>query len=285
MLRFKLLFVVIFAIVGFASAKGLYCLSFYDHLLKNQTAVSGATFASIKSAISALKKTNENQAFLEKLATLIKTLPSAEAESVFDFLMDDYKSLAKESVLKKYPYAPKRSIDFLMARIHNPLPSFETTTPLNAYKKYLESFQNKGTNFLPVKMIFEILVNLNRDLIDSSAYGDSKYLLFGSFINGRSSEVSDIDIIEYLDTKSKSRYSSTYAYLKLRKLSDFEVSGTYGKYAHYDMDTIFALDKQPLAILMSTTQMTFIIKNEETLDQPKSFVVSIEDLKKFTESL
>lgn len=91
--------------------------------------------------------------------------------------------------------------------------------------------------------------------------------------------------MEYLDTKSKSRYSETYNYLKLRKLSDFEVSGTYGNYTHFEVDTAFALKKQPLAILMTANQITFLIKNDDTNESPKTFSVPIEALQKFMEDL
>lgn len=184
MLRFKLLFVIIFGLAGFSGANGLYCLSFYNHLLKNQTATSRAQFESVKSAISDIKQNGENADELRSLSMLLKGLSQKEKEDVFDFLLADYKLLAKDRASRNYANSPKRSIDFLIASIHNPLKEFLTTEDtLVIYKQYLDSFQDKGNAFLPVKMVFQILLKLNNDLINSSAYGDSKFLLFGSFVN------------------------------------------------------------------------------------------------------
>lgn len=279
-----MLFAIIFIFAGAAGANGHYCLSFYNHLLKNQTPISRAQLQSIKSDILNIKQRGENAGALIDLAVILKSLPPSQTEEVLNFLVKDYGGLTKERVSRDYAYAPKRSIDFLISQIRNPLKDFESENhPLMSYKNYLETFQIQETNFVPIKIVFEALIKLNTDLINSSVSGDSKYLIYGSFINGRATEKSDIDIMEYLDTKSKSRYSVTSSYLKLKELNDFEISGTYGNYTHIITDIDFSLKVQPLAILMTTKEIQFIIKNGS--DTPKIFIVPIKELKLFTENL
>lgn len=284
MMRFKLLFAIIFVLAGVTSANGLYCLSFYNQLLKNQTPFTRAQLQNIKADILDIKQRGENAPELKDLALILKELPPRETEEIFRFLVDDYRLLAKDRVSKDYVYAPKRSIDFLISQIHNPLKNFEKeSNPLISYKNYLEDFQSELNDFLPVKLIFETLLKLNTDLINSSVYGDSRYLIYGSFINGRATEKSDIDIMEYLDTKVKSRYSVTSSYLQLKKLSNFEISGTYGNAVHINTDIEFALKVQPLVLLMTAKNIQFIVRNGN--DSPKVFTVPIHKLKQFTESL
>jgi predicted nucleotidyltransferase len=284
MLRFKMLFAIIFIFAGVAGANGHYCLSFYNHLLKNQTPISRAQLQSIKSDILNIKQRGENAGALIDLAVILKNLPPRETEDILSFLIKDYGRLTKDRVSRDYAYAPKRSIDFQISQMRNPLKDFENEShPLLSYKNYLNSFQTQETHFVPVKIVFETLLKLNTDLINSSVYGDSKYLIYGSFINGRATEKSDIDIMEYLDTKSKSRYSVTSSYLKLKELNDFEISGTYGNYTHINTDIDFSLKVQPLAIILTIKEIQFIIKNGS--ETPKIFIVPINELKLFTEKL
>ena len=134
-------------------------------------------------------------------------------------------------------------------------------------------------------MVFDSLLTLHKDLIKSSKLNNSKFLLYGSFFNGRASTNSDIDIMEYLDITTKARYAATYSYLESKALSNFEISGTYGNFSHFNNDIDFTLKTQPLVILMSTDEIKFIIKKQEANKRPTVITVHIRSLSKFVESL
>lgn len=266
-------------LVTFASAKGLSCIYFYNQLSKNHTALSLASIESVENQISSLKNLGSDAETLWALQKQIQNFPKAYQSLVITELLSNYSLLSKDRQHRNAPVAPKRSVDFLISHLMNPLDIFITSqNPMKAYMNYLESFQPFDKEFLQPELILSTIVTLYKDLKKSTLKGDSQFLLFGSFFNGRAKNTSDIDIMEYLDVNGKSRYSKTYNLLKTQNLTDFEISGTYGNIKNIALDKSYSLKTQPLIILLTIHKIHFIIRDENSPDQQRVFTAPIKSL-------
>lgn len=269
-----MLLILLLLFTAFASAKGLSCFSYYDQLSKNHTALSLAQIQSIENHILSLKNFGSDADTLWRLQNQIKSFPKVYKRLLVSDLLKNYSSLSKDRQDRNAPVAPKRSVDFLISHLMNPLDIFSNSNnPIGAYRIYLESFQSLNNDFLKPQLVLDTIAQLQRDLRKLSIKGESQFLLFGSFFNGRAKSTSDIDIMEYLEINGKSRYLETYNFLKEQNLDELEISGTYGNIKNISLDREFSLKTQPLVILLTINEAHFIIKDESSSGKQRVFSI------------